>query len=76
VALLETILYPNTYAPNLDGCHVEMRVLGNLLSDKAPKLAKHLQVCVCVFMFVCVVCVCDMAVAAATERFRALGFAF
>lgn len=44
VALLEGILYPKTYAPNLDGCHVEMRVLGKLLADKAPRLARHMHV--------------------------------
>ncbi|GBF94787.1 hypothetical protein Rsub_07959 [Raphidocelis subcapitata] len=43
VALLEGILYPKTYAPNLDGCHVEMRVLGQLLATKAPKLSRHLN---------------------------------
>lgn len=44
-ALIQRILYAKTYAPNLDGCHVEMGVLGKLLRDKAPKLARHLQVC-------------------------------
>lgn len=44
VALLEGILYPKTFAPNLDGCHVEMRVLGRLLAEKSPKLHRHMEV--------------------------------
>jgi hypothetical protein len=44
VALLEGILYPKTYAPQLDGCHVEMRVLAELLKAKAPKLHRHMEV--------------------------------
>eukprot|EP00878_Enallax_costatus_P013196 GHUV01013793.1.p1 GENE.GHUV01013793.1~~GHUV01013793.1.p1 ORF type:complete len:255 (+),score=79.89 GHUV01013793.1:508-1272(+) len=44
VVLLEKVLYPGTYAPNLDGCHVEMGCLGQLLQQKQPKLAAHLQV--------------------------------
>jgi hypothetical protein len=38
------VLYPGTYAPNLDGCHVEMGCLGQLLHQKQPKLWAHLQV--------------------------------
>eukprot|EP00775_Hariotina_reticulata_P009878 gene9878-10036_t len=43
VVLLEKVLYPGTYAPNLDGCHVEMGCLGQLLRQKQPKLWAHLQ---------------------------------
>eukprot|EP00879_Flechtneria_rotunda_P009240 GHRR01009673.1.p1 GENE.GHRR01009673.1~~GHRR01009673.1.p1 ORF type:complete len:381 (+),score=148.12 GHRR01009673.1:829-1971(+) len=43
VVLLEQVLYPGTYAPNLDGCHVEMGCLGHLLKQKQPKLAAHLE---------------------------------
>jgi hypothetical protein len=38
------VLYPGTYARNLDGCHVEMGCLSQLLQQKQPKLAAHLQV--------------------------------
>lgn len=38
------VLYPGTYAQNLDGCHVEMGCLGQLLQQKQPSLAAHLQV--------------------------------
>lgn len=41
------MLYPGTYAPNLDGCHVEMGCLGALLAQKQPQLAAHLQACGC-----------------------------
>ncbi|KIZ01456.1 Growth hormone-regulated TBC protein 1 [Monoraphidium neglectum] len=47
VALLEGILYPKTYAPQLDGCHVEMRVLAELLKAKAPKLHRHMEAMGC-----------------------------
>lgn len=61
-ALIGRVLYPKTYAPNLDGCHVEMGVLGRLLRDKAPKLSRHMQVREGVWCVVrgvwCVVCVC------------------
>ena len=43
-ALVQGRLAPATYAPNLDGCHVEMRTLGQLLGDKQKPLASHLQV--------------------------------
>ncbi|WIA37952.1 hypothetical protein OEZ86_001329 [Tetradesmus obliquus] len=43
VVLLEQVLYPGTYARNLDGCHVEMGCLSQLLQQKQPKLAAHLQ---------------------------------
>lgn len=38
------VLYPGTYAPDLDGCHVEMGVLGALAAQKQPRLAAHLEV--------------------------------
>lgn len=41
------VLYPGTFAPNLDGCHVEMGCLGALLAQKQPKLAAHLSACGC-----------------------------
>lgn len=41
------MLYPGTYAPNLDGAHVEMGAFGALLADKQPKLAAHLVACGC-----------------------------
>ena len=44
VVLLDQVLVPDNYAPNLDGCHVEMRVLGSLIKDKRPKVAAHLEV--------------------------------
>lgn len=47
VALLEGILYDKTFAPNLDGCHVEMRVLQKLLAEKLPKLHKHFEAIGC-----------------------------
>ncbi|KAF8069684.1 grtp1a [Scenedesmus sp. PABB004] len=47
VVLQEQVLYPGTYAPNLDGCHVEMGCLATLLAAKQPKLAKHLQAVGC-----------------------------
>lgn len=44
VVLLDDILYANTFAPNLNGCHVEMRALGDLIAAKMPQLHAHLQV--------------------------------
>jgi hypothetical protein len=44
VVLLDQVLVPDNYAPNLDGCHVEMRVLGTLIKGKHPKVAAHLEV--------------------------------
>jgi hypothetical protein len=44
---LAQVLYPGTYAPNLQGCHVEMGCLGALLTQKQPKLAAHLTSCGC-----------------------------
>lgn len=43
----EQVLYPGTFAPNLDGCHVEMGCLGALLAAKQPRLAAHLSACGC-----------------------------
>jgi hypothetical protein len=37
------ILYPGTFAPALEGCHVEMRAFAALLSKKMPKLSRHLS---------------------------------
>eukprot|EP00798_Chlamydomonas_sp_ICE-L_P017893 gene17893-24285_t len=42
VALADRLLYPNTYARQLDGCHVEMRSLEELLKEKFPKLHRHM----------------------------------
>jgi hypothetical protein len=39
------VLYPGTFAPNLDGCQVEMGALGALLEAKQPALYKHLAAC-------------------------------
>mmetsp|Transcript_8835 Transcript_8835/g.18886 ORF Transcript_8835/g.18886 Transcript_8835/m.18886 type:complete len:470 (+) Transcript_8835:84-1493(+) len=47
VALTDRILYPNTHAPNLDGCHVEMRTLGQLIASKLPRLHHHLEALSC-----------------------------
>lgn len=47
LVLLEKVLYPGTFAPNLDGCHVEMGCLGALLAQKQPRLAGHLNACGC-----------------------------
>lgn len=42
VALVEKILYADTYASNLTGCHVEMRTLGTLVQGKMPLFSDHL----------------------------------
>ncbi|MEW5304533.1 MAG: hypothetical protein WDW36_007139 [Sanguina aurantia] len=42
VALVEKILYADTYASNLTGCHVEMRTLGSLVQSKMPLFSDHL----------------------------------
>eukprot|EP01026_Neomeris_dumetosa_P017890 TRINITY_DN1696_c0_g1_i1.p1 TRINITY_DN1696_c0_g1~~TRINITY_DN1696_c0_g1_i1.p1 ORF type:complete len:380 (-),score=42.32 TRINITY_DN1696_c0_g1_i1:442-1581(-) len=42
-ALLDGTLYPGLYAANLQGAHVEMRSLQELVVVKLPKLAKHMQ---------------------------------
>eukprot|EP00877_Chromochloris_zofingiensis_P004450 jgi/Chrzof1/14005/Cz08g20260.t1 len=47
VVLLDDILYANTFAPNLNGCHVEMRALGDLIAAKMPQLHAHLQATGC-----------------------------
>lgn len=36
-----------TYAANLHGCHVEMRVLASLVADKLPRVSKHLDALGC-----------------------------
>lgn len=41
------ILCPGTFAPALEGCHVEMRAFGALLGKKMPKLARHLSAVGC-----------------------------
>ncbi|GMH42234.1 hypothetical protein BSKO_10153 [Bryopsis sp. KO-2023] len=45
--LIEDILYAGTYAHNLNGCHVEMRSLGELVAHKLPRLSKHLESMYC-----------------------------
>ncbi|KAF6248400.1 rab-GTPase-TBC domain-containing protein [Scenedesmus sp. NREL 46B-D3] len=47
VVLLDKVLYPGTYARNLDGCHVEMGCLSQLLQQKQPTLAEHMQALGC-----------------------------
>jgi hypothetical protein len=37
------ILYPGTFAPALEGCHVEMRAFAALLASKMPRLSRHLK---------------------------------
>lgn len=41
--LIEEILYAGTYEKNLNGCHVEMRSLEDIVAHKLPRLAKHLK---------------------------------
>jgi len=43
IALIERILFEGVYEPNLVGCQIEMKSLGDLLSMKLPKLARHLD---------------------------------
>jgi hypothetical protein len=41
--MVDSVLFPGTYAPNLVGCQVEMRALENLIGGKLPRLAAHLR---------------------------------
>mmetsp|Transcript_46329 Transcript_46329/g.117311 ORF Transcript_46329/g.117311 Transcript_46329/m.117311 type:complete len:370 (-) Transcript_46329:421-1530(-) len=43
MAILEGLLYPGTYSNNLEGCHVEMKSLAELLAKKEPALAAHMD---------------------------------
>lgn len=47
MAILEGLLYPGTYANNLEGCHVEMKSLAKLLAKKDPALAGHMETLGC-----------------------------
>eukprot|EP00201_Polytomella_parva_P003812 CAMPEP_0175086916 /NCGR_PEP_ID=MMETSP0052_2-20121109/29530_1 /TAXON_ID=51329 ORGANISM="Polytomella parva, Strain SAG 63-3" /NCGR_SAMPLE_ID=MMETSP0052_2 /ASSEMBLY_ACC=CAM_ASM_000194 /LENGTH=425 /DNA_ID=CAMNT_0016359183 /DNA_START=290 /DNA_END=1567 /DNA_ORIENTATION=+ len=42
-ALVEDIIYPGTYARNLEGCQVEMKALDELIASKLPKLHAHFR---------------------------------
>ncbi|KAF3510444.1 hypothetical protein F2Q69_00003117 [Brassica cretica] len=41
--LLENVLVRDCYTTNLSGCHVEQRVFKDLLSQKCPRIATHLD---------------------------------
>ncbi|CAN8260083.1 unnamed protein product [Cochlearia groenlandica] len=41
--LLENVLVRDCYTTNLSGCHVEQRVFKDLLSQKCPRIAAHLD---------------------------------
>ncbi|KAM7271021.1 hypothetical protein ACFE04_030235 [Oxalis oulophora] len=41
--LLENVLVNDCYTNNLSGCHVEQRVFKDLLTQKCPKIAAHLE---------------------------------
>ncbi|XP_058080544.1 uncharacterized protein LOC131228714 [Magnolia sinica] len=41
--LLENVLVNDCYTYNLSGCHVEQRVFKDLLSQKYPRIAAHLE---------------------------------
>ncbi|XP_021735232.1 TBC1 domain family member 2A-like [Chenopodium quinoa] len=41
--LLENVLVSDCYSNNLSGCHVEQRVFQDLLTQKYPRIATHLE---------------------------------
>ncbi|XP_010270118.1 PREDICTED: growth hormone-regulated TBC protein 1-like isoform X1 [Nelumbo nucifera] len=41
--LLEDVLVTDCYTDNLSGCHVEQRVFKDLLTQKCPRIAAHLE---------------------------------
>eukprot|EP00898_Chlorokybus_atmophyticus_P001812 jgi/Chlat1/2631/Chrsp178S02475 len=51
-ALVETVLAENTYARDLRGTRIEQRVLAELLQEKMPRLAQHLEQVGCDIAFV------------------------
>lgn len=46
------ILYKDTYASSLSGCHVEMRTLEEIVAKKLPNLAHHMNMIECDFSMV------------------------